>query len=99
MKSLRPVPSQGKVEQAKKTWRLQTPPRKRLKTPESEVTEDLLMKDKLNNAVNYLQKGCFNSLKHQIFTHALPLRSLSRHAKLQAARYHGFGVMEETLTD
>ena len=39
-KSLQPVPSQGMVEQAQKTWRLQTPgrlPRKRLKTPESEV--------------------------------------------------------------
>ena len=34
-KSLRPVPSRGMVEQAKKTWRLQTParlPRKRRKT-------------------------------------------------------------------
>ena len=42
-KSLRPVPSQGVVEQAKKTWRLQTParlPRKRLKTPESEVAKN-----------------------------------------------------------
>ena len=42
-KSLRPVPSQGMVEQAKKTWRLQTParlPRKRFKTPESEVADD-----------------------------------------------------------
>ena len=47
MKSLWPVPSQGMVEQAKKTWRLLTPmrlPRKRLKTPESEVADDRLMK-------------------------------------------------------
>ena len=49
-KSLWPVPSQGMVEQAKKTWRLQTParlPRKCLKTPEREreVAKDHLMKD------------------------------------------------------
>ena len=46
--SLRPLPSQGMVEQAKKTWRLQTPaklPRKRLQTPDSEVAEDRLIKD------------------------------------------------------
>ena len=50
MKLLRPVPSQGMVEQAIKTWRLQTParvPRKRLKTSESEVAEDRLMNDKI----------------------------------------------------
>ena len=47
-KLLWPVSSQGMVEQAKKTWRLQTParlPRKCLETPNSEVTEDHLMKD------------------------------------------------------
>ena len=43
MKLLQPFPSQGMVEQAKKTWRLQIPaklPRIRLKTPQSEVAED-----------------------------------------------------------
>ena len=47
-KLLRPVPSRRMVEQAKKTWWPQTPerlPRKRLKTPDSEVAEDRLMKD------------------------------------------------------
>ena len=47
-KSLRPVPSQGIVEQAKKTWQLQTPariPKKRLKTSDSKVADDPLMKD------------------------------------------------------
>ena len=42
-KSLRPVPSQGMVEHAKKTWWLQNPtrsPRIRMKTPESKVAED-----------------------------------------------------------
>ena len=42
-KSLRPVPSRGVVEQAKKHSRLQTRarlPRKRFKTPDSEVVED-----------------------------------------------------------
>ena len=43
-KLLRPVPSQGKVEQAKNTWRLQTPvrlPRICLKTRWRVVTEDV----------------------------------------------------------
>ena len=55
-KSLQPVPSQGMVEQAKKTWQLQTPvmERKRLKTPYR------VRWPNLNKAVNYLQKGCFN---------------------------------------
>ena len=47
-KLLWPVSSQGMVEQAKKTWRLQTParlPRKHLKNPDSEMAEDRLMKD------------------------------------------------------
>ena len=42
-KSLWPVPSRCQVEQAKKTWRVQTParlPRIRLETPKSEVAED-----------------------------------------------------------
>ena len=47
-KSFRPVPSQGMVEQATKHGSFRPParwPRKRLKTPESEVAEDRLMKD------------------------------------------------------
>ena len=47
-KSLQPVPCQGEVEQAKKTWRLQTQAklvRKRQKTPDSEVAKDHPMKD------------------------------------------------------
>ena len=46
-------------------------------------------------AVNYLQKGCFNLPKHPIFTHALPWSSLNMAAKFQAARFHGFEVMDE----
>ena len=47
-KLLQPVPSQSMDEQAKNTWRLQTPVRlhrKRLKTQDSEMAEDCLMKD------------------------------------------------------
>ena len=50
-------------------------------------------------AVNYLPKGCFNFPKHPIFTHTLPWTSLDMNAKFAAARFHGFGVMEETLTN
>ena len=46
--------------------------------------------------INYLQKGCLNLLKHLVFIHALLLSSLSMQAKLWAATFHGFRVMEET---
>ena len=47
-RSLQLIPSQGIVVEAKKTWWLQTPAtllKKCLKTPESEVAEDRLVKD------------------------------------------------------
>ena len=46
--SLRPIPSQSMVEQAKKHGGFRPParlPRKRLKTPDSKVAEDRLMKN------------------------------------------------------